>query len=325
MSNGKREVQGSIESNTTGKLDHRPFSVYSQEMEQPQQAMFHRDITTREFLSFQEMIYREAGIWLSEAKQSLLTGRLSRRLRALGLQRFSEYYDRVMVDQEERWTMLDFITTNETRFFREPVHFRFLDQSVLPAWKAAANAGKRSRTIRVWSAGCSTGQEPYSLAMMMVDHFPPSRNWSIEILATDLSRRALAVAEEGIWKVEKGREIPKHYLRAYTLKGVGANKGKIKAAPSIRVIRFMRLNLNDTVAPGFGQFDLIFCRNVLIYFDVESRKRVVQRLIRHLAPDGFLFLGHAETLNGMCSSLRCIAPTIYMHAENEKGAHAHRQ
>lgn len=325
MSRGKREMQGSIESRRTGKLDHRSFSFHSQEIEQPQQAMFHRDITTREFLGFQEMIYREAGIWLSEAKQSLLTGRLSKRLRALGLQRFSDYYDRVMIDEEERWTMLDLITTNETRFFREPVHFQFLEQCVLPVWKAAANDGKRSRTIRVWSAGCSTGQEPYSLAMMMVDHFPPSRNWSIEILATDLSRRALAVAEEGIWKAEKGREIPRHYLRAYTLKGVGANEGKIKAAPSIRVIRFMRLNLNDAAAPGFGQFDLVFCRNVLIYFDVESRKRVIQRLIRHLAPDGFVFLGHAETLNGMCSSLQCIAPTIYRHAENEKGAHAHRQ
>ena len=278
------------------------------------------DISLREFLRFQELIYREAGIWLSEAKQSLLTGRLSRRLRALGLESFSEYYDRVIVDQEERWTMLDFITTNETRFFREPSHFQFLEQRIFPAWKAGANQGQRSRTIRVWSAGCSTGQEPYSLAMMLVEHFPADQNWSIEILATDLSRRALAVAKEGIWNAEKCREIPKDYLWAHTLEGVGVNAGKIKAAPSIRMIRFMRLNLNDTAPLGFGQFDLIFCRNVLIYFDVESRRRVVHRFIRHLAPDGLLFVGHAETLNGVSSSLRCIVPTIYAHAHDPKGA-----
>jgi len=305
-----------------GKSNHGHPSArnHASEREQSQRPMLHRDISMREFLRFQELIYQEAGIWLSEAKRSLLTGRLSRRLRALDLKRFSEYYDRVIEDREDRWALLDLITTNETRFFREPIHFQFLEQCIFPAWKATGNQGQRSRTIRVWSAGCSTGQEPYSLAMMLVDHFPPSHNWSIEILASDLSRRALAVAEEGIWKAEKGREIPRDYLRAYTLKGVGVNEGKIKAAPSIRVIRFMRLNLNDAIPSGFGQFDLIFCRNVLIYFDVESRKRAIHRFSRHLAPDGFLFLGHAETLNGFCSSLRCVAPTIYAHENNRKGA-----
>ena len=309
---------------TTTALDNcsSPFSLCNDagELERSAQDMMPGAISPREFLRFQALIYGESGIWLSEAKAGLLTGRLSKRLRALGLKRFSEYYDRVIADQEEQWMMLDLITTNETHFFREPVHFQFLEQCVFPGWQAAANAGRRPRKIRVWSAGCSTGQEPYSLAMILVDHFPPSRQWSIEILATDLSRRALAIAEQGVWSVEKAHEIPRDYLRAYTLKGVGDNQGKIRAAPSICLIRFMRLNLNDAVISGLGQFDLIFCRNVLIYFDAESRRRLVDRLVHHLAGDGLLFLGHAETLNGMRSSLQCVAPTVYARGQNWSGA-----
>lgn len=275
-----------------------------------------RSISPREFLRFQRLIYRESGIWLSDAKTVLLTGRLSKRLRALGLDNFSEYYDRVTSDDEERRMMLDAITTNETHFFREPVHFQFLDRNVVPAWQANAAAGRRTRTVRAWSAGCSTGQEAYSLAMTLVDHFPAAQGWSVEILATDLSRRALAIAEEGIWDAAKAREIPLHYRRAFMLKGLGENQGMIKAAPSIRVVRFLRLNLNDSKYPSIGKFDLIFCRNVLIYFDAQSRKRVIGQLLNHLAPEGYLFVGHAESLNSVDRSLRCVIPTIYSPAEN---------
>jgi chemotaxis protein methyltransferase CheR len=278
-----------------------------------------RAISPREFVRFQALIYREAGIWLTDAKTALLTGRLSRRLRVLGLGSFSEYYDRITMDDEERLTMVDAITTNETHFFREPAHFQFLDQQVLPAWQAEARAGLRPRTIRVWSAGCSTGQEPYSLAMMLVDRFPAAQGWSVEILATDLSRRALAIAEEGIWDSAKAHEIPPHYLRAFMLKGVGPNQGIIKAAPSIRVVRFLRLNLNDAY-PAIGKFDLIFCRNVLIYFDMESRRRALERLLNHLAPEAYLFVGHAESLNSVCPSLRCVIPTVYSVAGNRSEA-----
>jgi len=280
-----------------------------------------RTIPAKVFLRFQELIYREAGIWLSEAKTSLLTGRLSRRLRALDLKDFAEYYNRVVVNEEERWCMLDAITTNETHFFREPGHFHFLEQEVFPAWQQPAASRRQHRTIRVWSAGCSTGQEAYSLAMVLVDRFPPSMGWSIEIFASDISRRALAVAEEGVWDAKKAHEIPPYYLRNYTLKGLGENRGKIKAAPAIRVVRFQRLNLNDNVYPGIGTFNLIFCRNVLIYFDLESRKRVIERLLNHLAPEGYLFLGHAETLNSICTGLRCAGPTVYSFAGIRSEAH----
>jgi len=277
-----------------------------------------RLITPKEFLQFQKLIYQESGIWLSDAKTELLTGRLSKRLRALGLNKFSEYYARVREDDEERLVMLDAITTNETHFFREPAHFQLLEQQIIPAWQVKATAGERTRKIRVWSAGCSTGQEAYSLAMLLVDRLPTSRGWSIEIVATDLSRRALALAEAGVWSADKGDGIPSHYLRAYMLKGVGENEGKIKVAPSIQIVRFLRLNLNDKAYPDMGRFDLIFCRNVLIYFDVESRRRVIQRLLHHLADDGYFFVGHAETLNAMFPSLRCVIPTVYALGEQEK-------
>lgn len=283
-------------------------------------------ISGKDFLRFQALIYRESGIWLSEAKTALLTGRLSKRLRALGLGNFSQYYDRVAVDDEERRIMLDAITTNETHFFREPVHFQFLEQKVLPAWQASADAGRRARTIRVWSAGCSTGQEAYSLAMLLVGRFPAALGWSVEILGTDLSRRVLTIAQEGVWDRAKAREIPFHYLRTFMLRGLGANRGKIKAAPSIRVVRFLRLNLSDATYPSLGKFDLIFCRNVLIYFDMESRKRVVGRLLNHLAPGGYLFVGHAESLNALYPSLRCVIPTVYSLEEKRNEArHAARK
>jgi chemotaxis protein methyltransferase CheR len=277
-------------------------------------------ISPKNFLDFQALIYRESGIWLSEAKTALLTGRLSKRLRTLGLNNFAAYYQRVEADDEERRTMLDAVTTNETHFFREPVHFQFLEREVLPAWQASGEAGKRARLIRVWSAGCSTGQEAYSLAMMLVDRFPAAEGWSIEILATDLSRRALAIAEQGVWDETKAPEIPPHYLRAFMLKGLRENRGKIKAAASIRVVRFLRLNLNDATYPAMGKFDLIFCRNVFIYFDMESRKRVVGQLLNHLVPDGYLFVGHAESLSSLRPTLRCVIPTVYTLAENGSDA-----
>ena len=148
-------------------------------------------ISPKVFALFQARIYRGSGIWLSEVKTALLTGRLSKRLRALGLKTFAQYYHCVDTDEEELRTMLDAITTNETHFFREPAHFEFLEQRVLPVWQARADEGSRARTIRVWSAGCSTGQEAYSLAMTLVDRFPASQGWSIEILDTDLSCRVL--------------------------------------------------------------------------------------------------------------------------------------
>ncbi len=270
-------------------------------------------ISDREFTLFQRLVHAETGIFLSNAKKALLTGRLSRRLRELGLRSFGDYYERVSgVDQEERVRMAEAICTHETRFFREPQQFRFLEERVYPEWQALAASGRRSRRISVWSAACSTGEEPYSIAMQLLDHFPAEAGWSLEILATDLSRRVLARAQAGIWPIERAAEISMTYLKRFMWKGTGSEAGRLKAGDELRaVVRFGCVNLNSGSYPGCGRFDLVFCRNVLIYFSPESRREVVRRLVtQHLDPAGYLLLGHAETVHDLKGELHPVGPSI---------------
>ncbi len=272
-------------------------------------------IGDREFRLFQGMVHREAGIWLAPVKKALLVGRLARRLRALGLTDYGDYFERVEADPAERVRMLDCLCTNETHFFREPRHFEFLASRVFPRWRAEAEAGQRPRRARVWSAACSTGEEPYSLAMSLLSALPPQAGWEVEILATDLSTRVLERASQAVWPVEKATEIPPAQLKAWMLRGVASQQGLMKAGPEIRsLVRFQRLNLNDPGWPGLGHFDLVFCRNVLIYFDPPTKERVVGHLLEHLAPDGYLFLGHAESLSNMGHRVRAVVPTVYARA-----------
>ena len=270
-------------------------------------------LTPGDFSRFQALVLREAGIWLSDAKQALLVGRLAKRLRELGLATFGDYYERVTQDAAECVRMVDCISTNETHFFREPRQWEFLAAHVYPAWTAAAAAGLRNRRIRAWSAACSTGEEPYSLAMHLLDAFPPESGWDIELLATDISTRVLDRARAGIWPLEKSREIPPQRLKHYMMRGVGPEEGRMKAGPEIRqAIRFERLNLNESNYHVAGTFDLIFCRNVLIYFQPDTKTAVIEKLLRHLGPGGHLLLGHAESLTGSQSPVRAVGPNIYI-------------
>jgi chemotaxis protein methyltransferase CheR len=279
-----------------------------------------REISEREFMRLRNLAHEEAGIWLSQAKIALLVGRLAKRLRHHGLKSFKQYYDLVVNSPEERIQMLDALSTNETRFFREPQHFQLLKSIVFPKWAEDAAAGHRGRKIRVLSAGCSTGQEPYSLAMILLDHFPAASGWEIEIIATDLSTRALEIARAGIWSAAKAGEIPSSYLKAFMLKGFADQAGKMKAGPEVRsVVRFFRMNLNEPAYPLTGKFDMIFCRNVLIYFDQPGRERVVRRLTSFLSSDGYLFLGHAESLHAMSDCLRSVIPTVYVRKDDAIG------
>lgn len=278
-----------------------------------EQLQTQRPLTDREFSLFQRLIHRETGIFLPEVKKALVVARLSRRLRSLGLTSFGAYFDVVEQDRDgEKTVMLDNICTNETRFFREPRQFEFLENEVLPAWKARGEAGQMPKRIRVWSAACSTGEEPYSLAMLLRTHFPAESGWNLEILASDLSTKVLSTARDGVWPIQRMAEIPPAYLRAYMLRGVRSEEGKIRAQPNIRsLIEFRRINLNEEQYPVDGPFDLIFCRNVLIYFNRETKAAVVGRLARHLSPAGLLFLGHSETLHGAAHALRHAGPTAY--------------
>ncbi|BDG04250.1 chemotaxis protein methyltransferase [Anaeromyxobacter oryzae] len=272
-------------------------------------------VSDRDFARFQRLINDEAGIWLAPVKKALLVGRLARRLRELGLDSYGGYFDLVVANEAERIRMLDAICTNETHFFREPRHFEFLCDRVLPAWREEAEAGRRPRRLRVWSAACSTGEEPYTIAMTLLSAL---QGWDLQILATDLSTKVLARAEAAVWPLEKSREIPDPYLKAYMLKGYGGQEGLMKAGPEIRgLVRFSRLNLTHD-NPGLGQFDLVFCRNVLIYFDKETKGKVVDRLLDRLLPHGYLFLGHAESLGGFTNRAKALLPTVYALAPAAK-------
>ncbi len=276
-----------------------------------------RQISDRDFSRFQKLILHEAGIYLAPVKKALLVGRVASHMRQLGLTKFSEYYDVVIGNEFELVEMFDRICTNETHFFRDPRQFEFLQKHVVPELLRAAACGARDRSVRVWSAACSSGEEPFSLAMLLrreLDTRQPP--WRIEIVATDLSTRVLEQAREGVWPAEKDREIPADLLRKYMLKGVRSQAGKIKAGPEIRsIVRFQRLNLADPTRPAGGDFDLIFCRNVLIYFNAEMKKRVIARLLDCLSPAGYLFLGQSETLTGINDCVRSAGSSAYRHVE----------
>ena len=270
------------------------------------------DLADEEFRLFQELVLRESGIHLGAKNRAMLISRLWKRLRALELNSFASYYRRVRTDPAEMVLMLDCICTNETHFFREPAAFDCLRQRVFPEWREAAEANERSRTLRVWSAACSTGEEAYSLAMTLLTEFPPAAGWNVEVLGTDLSTKVLAQAAKAVWPAEKISGIPVDYQRNFLLKGFGPEKGKFKAGDELRrVVKFLRLNLSREPLPVSGPFDLIFCRNVLIYFQWEMKLEVVNRLGKFLGPEGYLFLGHAESLHGVTDKLQSVEPKVF--------------
>ncbi|NOJ92637.1 protein-glutamate O-methyltransferase CheR [Corallococcus sp. CA049B] len=271
-------------------------------------------LSRSELESFQHLVEAEAGIHLSSAKNALVANRLSRRLRELRLTSYAAYHAYVTTrgNEAEKVRMLDSLCTHETSFFREPRHFDLLREHVFPEWAAQAAQGRRPRSIRVWSAGCSTGEEPYSLAMELLEAFPKGSGWSLEIVATDLSTWAVKRAEEGLWSLERARSIPQLLLRKYMLKGVRTQEGLMTAGPELRTfMRFARANLHAPATWPVGPFDIIFCRNVLIYFGAEARARVIQGLLSRLPETGYFFLGHAESLIGITAAARSVSANVY--------------
>jgi chemotaxis protein methyltransferase CheR len=272
-------------------------------------------LSDADFARFQALIERDVGIFLSPAKKELVVARLARRLRDLELPSFSAYWDYMSSgqDPQERGTMINCICTNTTQFFREPAHFAFLEQRVLPELAALAAASKRPRSIRVWSAGCSTGEEPYSLAMALLRSLPQASGWTLSVLATDVSTRALDHATEATYDVERASEIAESLRRMFMLRGQPKPGGSpvLTFGPHVRrLIQFEQFNLMERSYAALGEFDPIFCRNVMIYFQPETRRAVVDRLLLQLRPDGYLFLGHAESLLGIPDRVRRVGSTI---------------
>lgn len=262
-------------------------------------------ITDHEFGAIKKMIYDRAGIHLQENKKHLVEGRLSKRLRAHQLASFSDYLSLLSGNShpEERQMAIDLLTTNETYFFREPKHFEFLQQHL----SQVCLVGEE---FRVWSAACSFGQEPYSIAMLLDDRLG-NRNW--EVVASDISTQVLDKARKALYPIDQAEKIPNPYLKKYCLKGVGMQEGTLLIDEALRNrVRFIHTNLNSEL-PRVGQFDVIFLRNVMIYFDVETKKSLVKRLKMMLKPGGYLLVGHSESLNGINPGLRMLSPSIYQN------------
>lgn len=264
-------------------------------------------ITAEEFQRFRTLIYDESGISLSEQKKSLLASRLSKRLRDLDLATFSEYYAKVTQDptQEEFTKLLDLISTNKTDFFREPKHFDFLREQILPELDSA-------KRIRIWSSACSTGEEPYTIAMTLYEAVQNPDLWDFKILASDLSTRVLAKAASGMYDEDRFRDVPSELIKRHFLCGRGDLTGVFKVKPHLAdVITFRRLNLMDDRFPIKNPLDLIFCRNVMIYFDRPTQETLINKFHRYLKPGGYLFIGHSESLQWITHPFKSLAPTIY--------------
>ncbi|HBF35371.1 TPA: hypothetical protein DDW35_12490 [Candidatus Sumerlaeota bacterium] len=272
------------------------------------------DLPERLYLKFAKLVYDSAGIALGNAKRELVRSRLMKRLRALQVTTYEEYYEILAHhdgDGSELVMMLDAISTNKTDFFRENQHFQFLSETALPA---IMTRNRTTRRIRVWSAGCSSGEEPYTLAMVLREHLDRSVNWDIKILATDISTKVLQFAHEGIYEEEKVKPVPVQYRTAYFDKGKNA-RGQVvyRAKPELRnLITFRRLNLMNATFPFSGAFDVIFCRNVMIYFDKGTQETLVNKYYKHLASGGYLFIGHSESLNSLKTPFQFVKPTIYV-------------
>ena len=263
-------------------------------------------ISDQEFALFQRLIYKLAGISLSDAKRVLLVGRLGKRLKYYGFETYSQYY-RLLAsgeNSEEVQQMVDLLTTNETYFFREPQHFDFLRDVVLPARPGAG-------TFRIWSGASSSGEEAYSMAMVLSAHRAESP-W--EVFGSDISLTILGRARAGVYSMERTSGIPPDYLRRYCLKGVRSQAGNLLISPGLKErVRFDQINLTKPIS-GIGEFDVIFLRNVMIYFDTETKRKVVENMLPSLKPDGYFIVGHSETLGGVTDRVKAIKPTIYRKA-----------
>ena len=271
---------------------------------------YRRMITDDEFRQLRALIHRHTGIALSDHKRALVCSRLSRRLRHYQFTRYAQYYELLChgdPDGVELMEMINAITTNKTDFFREAHHFQFLTEHVFPEHRK-----KKTRRLRLWSAATATGEEAYSLAVTVREAFADAADWDIKILATDIDTRVLAHAHAGVYTVEQAGPITHPLLRRYFLKGHGDFNNRVCVKPGLKtLIRFRQLNLLNDPWPMRAPFDIIFCRNVLIYFDKATQRRLLERMAGMLSPHGFLMLGHAEAIHGFDHLYRAVGHSIY--------------
>ncbi len=256
----------------------------------------------KEFQLFQKLIEDKLGIFLPTQKKALLSNRLWKRLQACGLNRFSDYYQLILSPQgkQELSKALELITTNETYFFREQKHFDYMREAIFPRFGPGKN-------FRVWSAAASTGEEPYSIAMLLKDAC--QSEW--ELLCSDVNSSVIEQAKRGVYPDMRVQHIPESYLRRFCRKGINSQTGYIRVNAELRhSVNFFTLNLHEKF-PDIGKFHLVFLRNVLIYFENENKSKILDRIADVMHPGGILFVGHSESLHGLSSRFAPIKPAIY--------------
>jgi chemotaxis protein methyltransferase CheR len=270
-------------------------------------------ITDEEFNFFREIAHREAGIWIAEFKRNMVFRRVSKRVRALGLNTIEDYCAYINSEnwENERQPLINALTTNKTSFFREDHHFRFLETSNLPDLVAEAGKGG-SKRLRIWSAGCSSGEEPYSIAMTLHKMIDRLGDWDARILATDIDTEMVEHGQRGIYINEFFEDIPPEYRQKFT---AAADGGHFRMTfPLKKLISFKALNLLGPW-PMRGPFDMIFCRNVVIYFDKPTKQELFDRFADILKPDGLLFIGHSESLFKVTKRFRMVGQSVYQRIE----------
>lgn len=295
-------------------MDNRVASGKREPKESLSELLTSVNMSDSDFSLFSELIQNICAIKMPLVKKTMLEARLRKRLRVLGLGSFREYWqyiDSPRGKQDELVHMIDVVTTNKTDFFREPAHIEFLYNKALPDLLERQGVGSK-RSLRVWSAGCSTGKEPYTLAIILTEYSRNERVLDFSVLGTDVSTKALEKAAQGIYDQEKADTIPAAYRKRYLLKSRDKSKRLIRIAPETRsLVTFGHLNFLDKNYGFNVPFDIIFCRNVIIYFDRQNQQRILSKVCRHLVPGGYLFTGHSETLHGMKLPLKLMAPSVY--------------
>jgi len=268
-------------------------------------------MSMREFSLFSQFIEKTCGIRMPDAKKFMLESRLQKRLRLHDLTSFREYYDYLISPRgmrEELIDMIDVVTTNKTDFFREASHFSYLTDSVLPQ----IPQDELLNGIAIWSAGCSSGEEPYTLAMVLSEYARRCQEFRFSILATDICTTVLEAARLGIYEEEKVAPIPYEMKKRYLLRSKDKTRSVVRICPELRAhLTFQRLNFMDETFNIGRPLRIIFCRNVIIYFDRQTQEKLLNKFCRHLLPGGYLFLGHSETLNGLNVPLVQVNSTIY--------------
>lgn len=275
----------------------------------PQRLAVLRD---REFQQLSAFVYNEVGIKLPPAKKTMLEARLQKRLKALQLQTFEEYTAYLFSSEgqlHELIQMINVVTTNKTDFFREPAHFDYLVKTALPT--LLEQRSERAK-LRFWSAGCSTGEEPYTLLMVLAEFAEEQPGFEYSLLASDIDTQVIEKARAAVYSEDRVDTIPLRLKKKYLLKSRDKTRSLVRIVPELRSrVQFRRINFMDDNFGITEQLDVIFCRNVIIYFDQATQERLMNKFYRNLAPGGYLFLGHSETLNGLDTPFRSVAATVY--------------